>query len=166
MTNFLTKLSENRGKDLNAKLWFEKNSRYFEKFENRGHQVWTLSKYGSRVLEFIKKSDSSKGKINESVGLFKTPLNEAITLNFWKQYEVNNSKDAEGWINDKVNSVSDVVSLIDKCITTWNKNASKEGTDRVSKPSERYIGDLAMQFFKKFGYINGSIIQAMIMQES
>jgi hypothetical protein len=71
MTNFLTKLSENRGKDLNAKLWFERNSKYFEKFENRGQQVWTLSKYGSRVLEFIKKSDSSKGKINESVGLFK-----------------------------------------------------------------------------------------------
>jgi hypothetical protein len=71
MKQFLTKMSENRGKDLDARQWFSRNGRYFEKFENRGQEVWTLSKYGKRVLEFIKKSDSSQGKLNESIGLFK-----------------------------------------------------------------------------------------------
>ncbi len=77
MKQFLTKMSENRGKDVDARQWFSRNGRYFEKFENRGQEVWTLSKYGKRVLEFIKKSDSSQGKLNESeenstsIGLFK-----------------------------------------------------------------------------------------------
>jgi hypothetical protein len=178
LKNFLTKLSESRGKDIDASKWFSRNEKYFESFQNRGQQVWTLSKFGKRVLEFIKRKDSSSGIVNESTGLFKSSIyesssdysniqiNEAGDLAYWKQYEVDDSKEAEGWENDKVKSVSAVVSLIDKCITTWNKNASKEGTDRVTKPSEKHIGDLSMQFFKKFGYINGAIIQAMIMQES
>lgn len=92
-------------------------------------------------------------------------INEA-DLSYWKDYEVDNSKEFEGWENDKVKSVMDTVSLIDKCIKHWNDNSSKEGEDRVSKPSEKHVGDLAMQFFKKFGYINGAIIGAMIAQES
>ena len=101
----------------------------------------------------------------EDLGI-RESLNEAGDLAYWKQYEVDNSKEAEGWENDKVKTISDLVSLIDKCIISWNKNASREGTDRISKPSEKHIGDLSMKFFKKFGYINGAIIQAMIMQES
>jgi hypothetical protein len=78
MKNFLTKLSEDRGRDLDGRQWFTRNSKYFEKFENRGQQVWTLSKYGKRVLEFLKRKNST-GTVNESVGLFKTYLNESST---------------------------------------------------------------------------------------
>jgi hypothetical protein len=65
MTNFLNKLSEDRGKEVNSAQWFKRNQKYFEKFENRGQSVWTLSKYGKRVYEFIIKADS-KGAVNES----------------------------------------------------------------------------------------------------
>lgn len=75
---FLTKLSEDRGKDLDARQWFSRNERYFESFQNRGQQVWTLSKFGKRVYEFIKRNDSSTGKINESIGLFKSSLFESF----------------------------------------------------------------------------------------
>jgi hypothetical protein len=71
MKNFLTKLSEDRGKDLDARQWFSRNGRYFEKFENRGQEVWTLSKYGKRILEFLRKETDSN-KLNESIGLFKS----------------------------------------------------------------------------------------------
>jgi hypothetical protein len=73
LENFLTKLSEERGKDVNGKQWFGRNSKYFESFNNRGQKVWTLSKYGSRVLEFIKKTQSGHN-LNESIGLFKFNL--------------------------------------------------------------------------------------------
>ena len=71
MKNFLTKISEERGKDLDARQWFSRNDRYFEKFENRGQEVWTLSKYGKRILEFLRKK-TNPNKLNESIGLFKS----------------------------------------------------------------------------------------------
>ena len=71
MKNFLSKLEEDRGKVLDGKQWFGRNTKYFEKFENRGQQVWTLSKYGKRVLELIK-NGQNKQMVNESrIGLFK-----------------------------------------------------------------------------------------------
>ena len=51
----LTKLTEDTGKAFDERQWFKRNQRYFESFENRGQKVWTLSKYGKRVLEFINK---------------------------------------------------------------------------------------------------------------
>jgi hypothetical protein len=120
-----------------------------------------LPKKVREMKTYIPTFESFVNETNEDIS-----LNEAGDLAYWKQYEVDNSKESEGWENDKVKTISTVVSLIDKCITAWNKNASKEGTDRVSKPSEKHIGDLAIQFFKKFGYVNGAIIQAMIAQES
>jgi hypothetical protein len=80
MKSFLTKLSEDRGKDFDGRQWFARNGRYFEKFENRGQEVWTLSKFGKRVLEFLRRSEQSKNIINESIGLFKNinPVDENI----------------------------------------------------------------------------------------
>jgi hypothetical protein len=77
MEAFLTKLVEERGKDFNNKKWFSRNERYFESFENRGQKVWTLSKYGKRVLEMIK---STPKNINESVGLFKSEIFESVKM--------------------------------------------------------------------------------------
>ena len=51
----LTKMSEEIGKEFDQRTWFKNNKRYFESFENRGQTVWTLSKYGKRVFEFINK---------------------------------------------------------------------------------------------------------------
>jgi hypothetical protein len=71
MKNFLTKLTEERGKDFDQRKWFGRNTRFFESFENRGQKVWTLSKFGKRVLEMLKAVEK-KSTLNESVGLFKT----------------------------------------------------------------------------------------------
>ncbi len=79
MKAFLTGLTEERGKDLDANKWFGRNGRYFEFFENRGQKVLTLSKYGKRVLEMIRKSEA-KANLNEStnIGLFKSEIFESI----------------------------------------------------------------------------------------
>lgn len=72
LANFLIRLEEDRGNPINHKLWFSRNKKYFESFEIRGQKLWTLSKYGKRVLEFLTKQKTEK-IINESVniGLFK-----------------------------------------------------------------------------------------------
>ncbi len=70
LKSFLTKLEEDRGNAIDNRKWFSRNSKYFESFQNRGQQVWTLSKYGKRIYEFIIKQNNQK-QINESVGLFK-----------------------------------------------------------------------------------------------
>jgi hypothetical protein len=75
MEAFLTKLVEERGKDFNNKKWFGRNEKYFESFENRGQKVWTLSKFGKRVLEMIKNNQKN---LNESIGLFKSEIFESV----------------------------------------------------------------------------------------
>ena len=73
----LTKLTEETGKTFDERQWFKRNQRYFESFENRGQKVWTLSKYGKRVHEFINKP--KKNIIMENkIGLFKTELFESF----------------------------------------------------------------------------------------
>ena len=70
LKNFLLRLEEEKGNAIDQRKWFTRNQRYFESFQNRGQKVWTLSKFGKRVLEFIVKTGHQK-QINESVGLFK-----------------------------------------------------------------------------------------------
>jgi hypothetical protein len=116
-------------------------------------------KYQEEVIKYIDKTP----KLHESF------LNEGFkSLDYWKDYEVDNSPQAAmtKWMADKCTDMSSVLKCIDKSIDAWNEEAENEGGDRVSKPSESHIGDLAIQFYKKFGYINGNIISAMIMQES
>ncbi len=92
--------------------------------------------------------------------------NEGNDLSYWKDYEVDNSPQAGAtkWMSDKCENMSNVLKCIDRSIDAWNEEADKDS--QVPKSSEKHIGDLAIQFFKKFGYINGNIITAMIMQES
>ena len=78
MQSQLTKMSEEIGKEFDQRTWFKNNKRYFESFENRGQQVWTLSKYGKRVFEFINKPKQNIIMENKSIGLFKSSfLNES-----------------------------------------------------------------------------------------
>lgn len=74
----LTKLTEETGKAFDERQWFKRNQRYFESFENRGQKVWTLSKYGKRVHEFINKPKENTIMENQSIGLFKNELFESI----------------------------------------------------------------------------------------
>ena len=78
MQSQLTKMSEEIGKEFDQRTWFKNNKRYFESFENRGQLVWTLSKYGKRVFEFINKPKQNIIMENKSIGLFKSSfLNES-----------------------------------------------------------------------------------------
>lgn len=80
LQNFLLKLEEDRGTSFNQKQWFDRNQKYFQSFKNEGQQVWTLSKFGKRVLEHILKNKTkTKPMVNESkIGLFKfNTINES-----------------------------------------------------------------------------------------
>jgi hypothetical protein len=80
LKNFLTSLEEDRGNAIDQRKWFSRNEKYFESKENRGQQVWSLSKFGKRVLEQIvkAKTQNQKGMIKESIGLFKfSTINES-----------------------------------------------------------------------------------------
>jgi hypothetical protein len=92
-------------------------------------------------------------------------LNEiAMDIKYWKGYEDDTSiQGGPKWMSDKCSTMSDVLKCIDNSIDAWNDEA-EDGP--ISKSAEKHIGDLAIQFYKKAGYINGNIISAMIMQES
>lgn len=96
MKTFLTQLTEERGKNLDANKWFGRNGRYFEKFENRGQKVLTLSKYGKRVLEMIRKSEN-KANLNESstIGLFKSEIFESVKPEVVYEFEWSEEEIAE-----------------------------------------------------------------------
>lgn len=96
MKSFLTGLTEERGKDLDANKWFGRNGRYFEFFENRGQKVLTLSKYGKRVLEMIRKSEA-KANLNESIniGLFKSEIFESVKPEVVYEFEFTEEEIAE-----------------------------------------------------------------------
>jgi hypothetical protein len=103
MKSFLTQLTEDRGKEFDQRKWFGRNEKYFEAFENRGQKVWTLSKFGKRVLENVIKKSEQKQTINESVGLFKnirlneSRINEAFaTLDMGSTFEGTLSSYEEG----------------------------------------------------------------------
>ena len=99
---------------------------------------------------------------------FESFLNEGFKgLDYWKDYEVDTSGQAHRqrnkWMADKCTTMPTVIKCIDNAIDAWNEEA-EEGP--ISKSAEKHTGDLAIQFYKEFGYINGNIISAMIMQES
>lgn len=76
LKSHLTKVTEEIGKEFDQRTWFKNNQKYFESFENRGQKVWTLSKYGKRVHEFINKPKENHLMENR-IGLFKTELFES-----------------------------------------------------------------------------------------
>lgn len=82
-------------------------------------------------------------------------------LDYWKDYEVDTSGQAPKEMSDKCTSMSAVLKCIDDAIDEWNTISDE---DDISKSAEQQVGDLAIQFYKKFGYINGNIVSAMIAQ--
>ena len=81
LKDHLTKLTEEIGKEFDQRKWFGNNKRYFESFENRGQKVWTLSKYGKRIHEFINKPKETNTIIENRIGLFKSELFESLKNN-------------------------------------------------------------------------------------
>jgi hypothetical protein len=95
---------------------------------------------------------------------FENFLNEGNNLEYWKDYEVDTSiQGGPKEMSDKCTTMSTALKCIDNAIDLWNEET--EG-DELTKGDEKWIGELAIQFFKKFGYINGNIVSAMIAQES
>lgn len=90
LKQYLTTIQEERGKNADMN-WFTRNGRFFEQTTHRGQDVYTLSKYGKRVLEAIKcqKGEKDKKQINENWGTiqmknlktFKQFLNESSKIN-------------------------------------------------------------------------------------
>jgi hypothetical protein len=165
LKNFLTKMSESRGKDVDARQWFSRNERYFESFSNRGQQVWTLSKFGKRVHEFIKRKDSSTGKVNESIGLFKSSMfesvNESIDIKYWNDYNTDTSGQAP---KEFANKSTDFEDTFEEAVTSWNQEADKENMIKGSEIQS--VKKLAQEFFNKSKWISINVIQAMIAQEA
>ena len=64
--NHLIRLEEDRGgTKVNKAKWFKRNQKFFSTFEKRGTKYYSLSKYGMRVLEMIKKKETPE-VMNES----------------------------------------------------------------------------------------------------
>ena len=106
MKSQLTKITEEVGKEFDQRTWFKNNKRYFESFENRGQQVWTLSKYGKRVHEFINKPKTNSLMENRQIGLFKSSLFEST-----EEKELNNAIN-EGTLASKASSDLETVDII------------------------------------------------------
>jgi hypothetical protein len=163
LDSHLTQLSEDRGKAFNHTTWFKNNERYFESFNNRGQEVWTLSKYGKRVLENIIKSKQEKTMIKESIGLFKF-INESIDVKYWADYNDDTSGQGKKEFAEKSNKFNK--DFFNKAMNSWNSEADGSNTLRAFSPAYSKIYKMAEEFFKKAGYISTNIIHAMIMQES
>jgi len=163
MKAHLTKLSEDRGSAVDQTKWFSRNMKYFESFENRGAKVWTLSKYGKRVLENIIKSKQEKTMIKESIGLFKfDSVNESIDVKYWEDY--NKDTSGQGKKEHEVKS-KDFEDTFEDAVVYWNQEADG-AENRIKGAQIQTIKKLAQEFFKKAGWISSNVIQAMIAQES
>jgi len=164
MKNFLTQLTEERGKEFDQRKWFGNNEKYFESFENRGQKVWTLSKFGKRVLEYVIKKSAQKQQVNESVGLFKfSVINESSSdsPSYWKDYETDHPMQEESG-KKKETDIKKIDKLIDDRIENWQE-VSDEG-DVINDLWTMRVKGEAYRFYTAFKYINANIIDAMIMQ--
>ena len=109
LKDFVKSLIEERGVEFNSNQWFTRNKKYFESFENRGQQVWTLSKYGKRVYEYIVKKGSQK-QINESIGLFKSEsINESSINEAVKRSAAEVNRDAEERLKNQISRYSELM---------------------------------------------------------
>ena len=104
-----------------------------------------------------------KGEFDKDVTpVLESNTNEAQNLDYWKDYEVDTSGQAPKEASDKCTTMPTALKCIDNAIKDWNKE-SESGP--ISKADEKWIGNLAIEFYKKFGYVNGNIVAAMISQE-
>ena len=94
---------------------------------------------------------------------FESFLNETNGLDYWKDYEVDTSNQSDPKMANKCTSQSEVTKCIEDAIQEWYQESEE---NELSFKDKDKINDLAMKFFKKFNYINGNIVLAMIMQET
>jgi hypothetical protein len=162
----LTQLSEDRGKAIDQTKWFSRNMRYFESFSNRGSEVWTLSKYGKRVLENImkaRKENQEKTMIKESIGLFKfNSVNESMDTKYWADYNTDTSGQGK---KEYANKEKDFEKTWKLAVKDWNDEADGP-ENKIKSSQEPKIKKMAQEFFKKEGWISVNVSQAMISQES
>jgi len=169
MQNFLLRLEEEKGSSINKNKWFGRNQKYFESFQNRGQKVWTLSKFGKRILEYIVKAEKVEKKLNENmtqrIGLFKfvnesiDSIEESIDVKYWADYNDDTSGTAPKSYSEKSR---DFKYTFDESIYDWNDEAD----ETLNKSQIEHIKKMAMEFFKEERWISVNVIHAMIMQES
>ena len=149
LDSHLTQLSEDRGKAIDQTKWFSRNMRYFESFTNRGAEVWTLSKYGKRVLENITKAKQEKQEnimIKESIGLFKfNSVNESIDTKYWADYNKDTSGQSDPSFATKI-KVFDIA--FEEAVETWNTEADGKENQIDNKQADK-IEKIAKEFFRK-----------------
>lgn len=131
LLQFLNQLTEDRGKDFNAKLWFERNSKYFESFTNRGQNVMVLSKYGKRIFDGIINPSKNK-QLNESE---EDIQNDDVSL--LEKNKFNGKEILPDWISSKdigkvVKSISDLevdsyYVIYEPGMDVWNAEAKYLG---------------------------------------
>jgi len=100
----------------------------------------------------------------EHIKTFENFLNEGKGLEYWKDYEVDSSPQSDPDMTKKITgslSIA-VIKCVEDAINHWHMDMDGE---ELSDADEDKINDLAMKFFKKFNYINGNIVLAMIAQE-
>ena len=99
----------------------------------------------------------------EHIKTFENFLNEGNDLAYWKDYEVDSSPQSDPDMTKKITGASlYATKCIEDAINHWHMDMDGE---ELSDADEDKINDLAMKFFKKFNYINGNIVFAMISQE-
>jgi hypothetical protein len=162
LNSHLTQLSEDRGKAIDQTKWFSRNMKYFESFQNRGQQVWTLSKYGKRVLENILKTKQEKQMINESIGLFKFSLvNESFNAKYWEDYH---DSGESGKIKNPNNI--QIQQEVEATAEEWNDNNENGPDNEITPKIEKKVIELAKKFVKAKGWISTDVIEAMLAQEA
>jgi hypothetical protein len=115
------------------------------------------------------KSDLKKAQktIEKNGYTYEGFLNEGNTsgLEYWKQYTEDPDNFSPSWYNKNAKTESEVEELVNRVID--QELADSGDKDAFIKDAdEEKLKDLAMDYFKKFGSINGNIISAMFSQES
>lgn len=110
-------------------------------------------RYNFAVHGFIKKGEWDKSN---------TEILEAIDTKYWAGY----NKDTSGQGNRKFELPEyDFDKCFDYAVEDWNTEA--DGSEnRIKGAQINKVKKIAMEFFKKEGYISVNIVQAMIAQES
>ena len=78
LKNFLTTIEEDRGKAIDQRQWFNRNEKYFTSTKNEGQKMWSLSKFGRRIFEYIIKSQQTKINEMKDTHKYKITINTEV----------------------------------------------------------------------------------------
>lgn len=167
LKQYLSSIQEERGKSPDMS-WFTRNDRFFEQTSHRGQDVYTLSKYGKRVLEAIKrgKAEKDKKQLNENWGAiqmknFKTFnqfINESIVpkdVSYY--YDMNQKFPNEGPFTEETDELK---KELEKAFKWWPKNAFTDAY--LDSHLKKEVTKIATEYIEKYKKINGNIILQMI----